>query len=217
MRHEIGSRAWYGWLALGIVAFLLAATPAASVPIHYDISFTLGAGSPLPTAGGFDYDAALPAFSNFVVEWNGHTFDLTTVANTPAETGGTAFSTSCGLAGAALSFALLSKASCIVQAADGFGPGWVADEVADSGASLFQFLASGGGPSDLTELSVTEIVSVASSESAGGSGDFQISARVPGPPTAALIAVCLAAFAGLAGRRRRPTRSRTGRPWPSPR
>ncbi|MBL8699879.1 MAG: hypothetical protein JNK67_15985 [Alphaproteobacteria bacterium] len=94
------------------LAMLISAAPSAAAPIHYDIDFTLSSGSIAPTSGGFDYDGATGVFSNFVVQWNGLTFDMTGSANSPIVLG-TIYQTECGVTGAALAFAFLSHAACI--------------------------------------------------------------------------------------------------------
>ena len=59
-------------------------------PITYDINFTLTQGSPNATSGTFTYDASQPTgsqFTNFIVQWDTLTFDLTSAANDPTELG----------------------------------------------------------------------------------------------------------------------------------
>jgi len=55
-----------------------------AAPILYNINFT--GGTPPATSGSFTYDASQPTgsqFSNFIVVWEGDTFDLTGEANHP--------------------------------------------------------------------------------------------------------------------------------------
>jgi hypothetical protein len=47
------------------------------------ITFTGSPGTLLPTAGSFQYDVTTPSFLDFLVVWNGTTFDLTSSANSP--------------------------------------------------------------------------------------------------------------------------------------
>jgi len=54
---------------------------------NYTITFTTTSGSPAPTSGSFTYDSTTPAFSNFLVTWDGGTFDLTASANSPVLVG----------------------------------------------------------------------------------------------------------------------------------
>jgi hypothetical protein len=109
-RNKGAVRRWI--LVMCVSACCLSAVPAFSVPIHYEISFT--GGPTIPTSGSFDYDPAIPTFSNFVVISQGITFDLTAEANSPSEIL-PVFETNCGLSGPALGFALLSKDACITE------------------------------------------------------------------------------------------------------
>ena len=52
---------------------------------NYSIAFS--GSTPLPTSGQFTYDSTAPAFSNFTIQWNGLTFDLTNAANGTANRG----------------------------------------------------------------------------------------------------------------------------------
>jgi hypothetical protein len=220
MRHQPNSSIMgssrRGLLVLSVVASLFVAAPAAPAPIHYDINFTLASGSPLPTAGGFDYDPAIPAsFSNFIVVWHGSTYELTAEANSPTESGGSAFSTSCGLTGPPLAFALLSKNSCVVSVADALE--WFAFEQDVIADRLFEFRAFVIDP-----LSGLPIITLAISQHGGPTpgndfefafGEWEIaSTAVSEPPTAGLIMLCLAVLAGLARRRQRSRTDAARRP-----
>ena len=72
-------------VALLMVLLGLAGSVEAA-PITYAITFTPASGI-APTSGSFTYDSVADgasAFSNFLVVWNGLTFDLTSSANAPA-------------------------------------------------------------------------------------------------------------------------------------
>ena len=56
--------------------------PMLASPIDYTITFTTTSGSPPPMSGSFTYDP-VTGFSNFVVMWDGLTFDETVAANAP--------------------------------------------------------------------------------------------------------------------------------------
>jgi len=58
---------------------------------NYQINFTVANGSPAPTSGAFDWNGS--TFSNFIVIWDGFTFDMTSLANFPSHYGPPA---SCG-------------------------------------------------------------------------------------------------------------------------
>lgn len=94
-----------------ILALLLAAIGAphaqADVMTNYTISFS-GTGT-LPTSGSFTYDSTTPAFSSFIVVWDGLTFNLTSAANSPGIIGPTPPACISGDSGAAASFQLLTN------------------------------------------------------------------------------------------------------------
>lgn len=78
-RFAIDKRA----LSMFLIVFCLAAilSPQAHADT-FTINFTTASGSPAPTSGSFDYDAT-HGFSNFIVKWDGFTFDLTSSSNSP--------------------------------------------------------------------------------------------------------------------------------------
>lgn len=67
-------------VALGLI--VLVAQPA-HADTTYTINFTTSAGSPGPTSGSFTYNSSTHTFSNFVVMWDGYSFNLTSSANSP--------------------------------------------------------------------------------------------------------------------------------------
>jgi len=98
MRYQLG-------ISVLLVAAFGAPTAKPDVMTTYDINFT-GNGI-LPTAGSFTYDSTTPSFSDFMVTWDGTTFNLTASANLPLITP----TVSCiSATGAAASFALLDGA-----------------------------------------------------------------------------------------------------------
>ena len=71
-------------LALVLGAIAVGAWPAhADTVTAYTINFTTTSGSPSPASGSFTFDSTTPQFSNFLVTWNGETFDMTLSANNP--------------------------------------------------------------------------------------------------------------------------------------
>jgi hypothetical protein len=90
-------------MAVSVLMLLsIPSVPAMANP--YAITFTTSSGV-APTSGSFDYDPT-NGFSNFLVTWNGITYDLTSSANTvPDGTPEIVF----GLDRPALSFAVLSQ------------------------------------------------------------------------------------------------------------
>ncbi len=74
----------------GLAALLvLGVVPIHAGPLVYNITFLFSAGSSAPPAlptGSFDYDASAAVgsqFSNFIVNWDGMSFNLTSAANNP--------------------------------------------------------------------------------------------------------------------------------------
>lgn len=167
-------------------ATLALALPSMASPIQYVIKFSVDFGSPLPSSGGFTYDAATTTFSDFEVVWKSVTFDMTGRANAGPEFGVTPGS--CGLASdASGSFQILSGAPCT--------RGWFAASL--FGGADFTFFADQPqvGTAYLRLLGVPD----PSRQNASASGTFSIAA-VPEPSAGVLLAVGFAAL-GVVGRR----------------
>lgn len=92
-----------------IILIAIAALPVLADTITtYDINFEPDPGSAGGTPiGSFTYDSTVPAFSDFVVVYDGYTFGLTASANAPSNTGGLPACVGSDT-GAAASFDLLS-------------------------------------------------------------------------------------------------------------
>ncbi len=70
--------------------FLLSGLPAyADIITNYKINFTAATGT-APVTVSFTYDSTTPLFTNFLVTWNGNTYNLTAEANSPT-LGGSGF------------------------------------------------------------------------------------------------------------------------------
>jgi hypothetical protein len=72
----------------GLASLLLCgALQSPASPVLYDVDFTaFDFMGPAPTSASFDYDASATAgsqFTDFIVVWNGFTYDLTAAANNP--------------------------------------------------------------------------------------------------------------------------------------
>ena len=67
-------------LWVGVAMTIGIAVSELANPTQYDIAFSGGSGAP---TGSFFYDVDVPSFSDFIVTWNGLTFNLTGSANTP--------------------------------------------------------------------------------------------------------------------------------------
>lgn len=133
--------------------------------ITYNINFT-GTDDGLPV-GSFTYDAAVPAFTNFLVQWNGLTFDLTSSANSPFDDGATGPACLGGLTGAAAGFAWMNP-GCQT-----FTVGWRADTT-PSGNSIiasFNFVEQDSSP----QIGVHQDGEDAIDNDTGARGAFTIS------------------------------------------
>jgi len=123
-------------LALVLGAIAVAAWPAhADTVTAYTINFTTTFGSPSPDSGSFTYDSTNPQFSNFLVTWNGGTFDLTLSANNPFVGG--SCSSEASIASTGFSLMSQSLTGCTPQY------GWFGIDV--SGLTGFQFTAFNNG------------------------------------------------------------------------
>jgi hypothetical protein len=117
------------WIVLAMVTGGEAVARAGAVT--YDINFT-GTSADLPV-GSFTYDAAVPAFTNFTVQWNGLLFDLSSAANSPLDDGASGPACLGGLTGAAAGFAWLNP-GCQT-----FPFSWVANATPVGNAVLVSF------------------------------------------------------------------------------
>jgi len=98
-------------LVLGVIA--VGAWPAhADTVTAYTINFTTTFGSPSPDSGSFTYDSTNPQFSNFLVKWEGETFDLTLSANNPFVGGSCSTEASTASTGFALMSQSLTGTGC---------------------------------------------------------------------------------------------------------
>jgi PEP-CTERM motif len=98
-------------LVLGVIA--VGAWPAhADTVTAYTINFTTTFGSPSPDSGSFTYDSTNPQFSNFLVKWEGETFDLTLSANNPFVGGSCSSEASTASTGFALMSQSLTGTGC---------------------------------------------------------------------------------------------------------
>ena len=92
-----------------VLPFVVAMTVGTvhATPVAYDITFSLDGGTIVPTSAFFTYDAANATFSDFLVQFNRVTIDLTAGANN-----GPYSASHCGVsANGAGSFAALTGAS----------------------------------------------------------------------------------------------------------
>ena len=87
---KFGMRAMYEkprLICLLIIAAAFCMPAYADTITNYTINFTTASGSPTPLSGSFTYDSTHPLFTNFLVAWDGKTFNLTAEANSPTTSG----------------------------------------------------------------------------------------------------------------------------------
>ena len=183
-------------LSLVVLAFPLALR--ADTVTTYDITFT-GVGT-LPTSGSFTYDSTVPQFSNFIVDWDGFTFNLTASANNPNSFGGTPACIGSNT-GAAAGFALLTDCT---------GAGNMAWEAVQAVNMVdFEFLADQAGCEAFGPCeNIDDNYGIAPDPTPeSGAGSFSITAVpptttvTPEPSGLLLFATGLAGCAGTALRR----------------
>ena len=192
---KLAMRAMYEKLR---VICLLIIAAAFSVPAYadtitnYTIDFTTASGSPTPLSGSFTYDSTNPLFTNFLVAWNGKTFDLTAEANSPTTAGsgctGEASTPAYGFGIMSMSLHCGGLTSYVWSGFAGQGTG---------GAGIFDFIAgtqvgddfiSAGGIGTGTPTAV---------------GHYSIQATVPEPSTMFLLGTGLLSVLGAARRKLR--------------
>jgi hypothetical protein len=66
------------WIIALVFATVVAPNARADNVTDYVINFTKTAGAPEPISGTFAFDSTTSTFSNFIVSWDGITFNLTT-------------------------------------------------------------------------------------------------------------------------------------------
>ncbi|HYL85374.1 MAG TPA: PEP-CTERM sorting domain-containing protein [Candidatus Angelobacter sp.] len=160
-----------------VVGLLLIAFsfPAYADTFNYTINFTTSFG-PGPTSGSFTYDSSTGTFSNFVVVWDGYSFDLTSSANsTFLHSSGCTGEASTG----AYSLELLSQTLTCPSGPEYFWAGQ--PRVGPTQAFLFDAVVSGGAY-DQIGTSVPATGATDSSE-----GNWTISAVTTPEPSALLL------------------------------
>jgi len=179
------------WIISVLLLFALVEAPNAHADTLTSYTITFSGSGVLPASGSFTYDSTVPAFSDFLVLWDGTTIDLTAAANSPAVLG-PVLPTSCvypfPTPEAADTFALMDGA-CPSGTWEGF-----ADEF-----GLNQIIFLGPSPCPIVDGALTDCVQFSShapgpSSTASGSGSFSIAPAasvVPTPEPATVVLVLL--------------------------
>lgn len=175
--------------------FAITASLAQAAPLRHTIQFT-GAATPVPTAGSFFYDRVTPLFTDFFVEWNGRTYDLTASANA----GGDIAASSCG---GGLSGAACACRKCTGRSGPCAPPFWLVGQFVGNSSVYLRRLGRGQFCSVFEAWSIGGEVTVP--QNAGDlrlNGGFAITKQdaVPEPTTVALT--LLGGLALAAWRRR---------------
>jgi|SRR5208282_4700195 len=161
-------------IKLLVIGLLLIAVslPVYASSVNYTISFTTSAGSPGPTSGSFTYDSGTGTFSNFVVAWDGYSFNLTSSANsTFLGASGCTGEASSG----AFSFALLSQALTCPSAPEYF---WFGQpRVGPTQVFVFEDEVSGSAYDQIG----TSLPATGATDSAEGNWTISAAANTPEP------------------------------------
>ena len=165
-----------------LVAILFTGLTSAieAAPVAYNINFSPGSGT-TPTSGVFTYDAGGGGFSNFVIVWNGFTFDMTSSANSGPSNGG------CGIpktAGGAFGLMAGGSSSCNspLRAWDAISSGF-----------FVGFAFYSGNTISAESARFIQTYPVSSPLQTTATGDFTIS-QVPEPGRTLLVSVGLASI-----------------------
>ena len=175
------------WIMLAVIFVAIGAPHAqADTMTNYTISFT-GTGI-LPTSGSFTYDSTTPGFSNFVVVWDGLTFDMTAGANSPGIIGPTPPACLNGDSGAATSFQLLTNCGGPDTAWNSFNGGSETQEMMFITASTSSLCGLAEDCASITGGAVTNSVTPLGATI----GTFTVAEVVPTPEPSSLTLMLLA-------------------------
>jgi|SRR5580700_387239 hypothetical protein len=170
------------WIVLTAFFLSMGALSAhADTVTNYTITFTAASGI-LPTSGSFTYDSSTPKFSNFLVVWDGLSFDLTSSANTPLIFGPVPPACLGGDSNAAATFQLLTNCGDLVT-------GWLGKVGGSPASRIFTFVSpTESCIFDADCISISAVtVPVGPISEALGFGSFAVAVSTPEPSTVALM------------------------------
>jgi hypothetical protein len=180
---------------------LLLMAAACSLPMYasqlYTLTFTTTIGAPAPVSGSFTYDP-VAGFSNFLVVWDGITFNETAGANSPILYAPTGCTGEASTATFGLAIMAMTAANCPTPSYSWSGE---QDEpslpTAEFTFNLYTQVPTGGGGSQVGRATVYDQVSKPPGNGAGAQGTWTITppvASVPEPGSFWLLGIPLLGF-----------------------
>lgn len=192
VKKSLGCLAW-------ALPFAFAASQLSAAPIAYTIQFTLSSGSPAPVSGSFDYDSSAPldeAFSDFMVDWDGASYNLTAGANDPTIYGTPIASCTPSDDSAGVFYALLKPSDCPAPSSPDGQTEW---EGSPESSTVGEFEFVFGSEADALAIYAQ---TGTTSEVPSAIGEFTTTEATPEPGSMSLIILGALALGGPAIRLR---------------